>query len=372
LNTALIPWDAGLRGAAAALLLWHLLYLWGSALPRPSRWALTAFVASVLAYLVCSHAGYASFGLWLQLPALSLCLVSAPFLWLAVQAIFDDDFVWSVYKTSALVGTLVLGWVAYKGLGGTVTTLLYKTTLIVFSVATIWSVLRHWRSDLVSPRRRLRTGVAGGLGVYVLVVVCVEIAYIGSQAPAALALLHLAGITLVAGVLAQVMARHPPEQWLRAAQSAHRAQLDQPAAAAEPLVSTLNPTFNPTLHTTLTTPPQAIDRKTALRERLLQAMGEQRAYAQEGLTLALLATQLDASPTHLREAINQHLGYRNFNDFLHHYRIDEAAQRLLRQDLPILSIALDVGYGSIGPFNRAFRQLKGITPSEYRAQNPQT
>lgn len=74
----------------------------------------------------------------------------------------------------------------------------------------------------------------------------------------------------------------------------------------------------------------------------------------------------------LRESINQHLGYRNFNDFLNHYRIDEAAQRLLRQDLPILSIALDAGYGSIGPFNRAFKQLKGFTPSEYRAQNPQT
>jgi AraC-like DNA-binding protein/uncharacterized membrane protein YhdT len=357
LNAALIPWDAGLRGAAAALLLWHLLYLWGSALPRPSRWALGAFVMSVLAYLVCSHASYASFGLWFQLPALSLCLMSAPLLWLAVQAIFDDDFAWSVYKTSALLGTLVLGWLAYKGLGGTVTTLLYKTLLIVFSLATLWMVLKHWHSDLVSPRRRLRTGVVGGLSVYVLVVVCVEIAYLGGQAPDALALLHLVGITMVAGVLAQVMARHPPAQWLRVTQPAH------PTAAAEPLA--------PTLNATLTTPPQTIDRKAALRERVLQAMGEQRAYAQEGLTLALLAKQLETTPALLREAINQHLGYRNFNDFLHHYRIDEAAQRLLRQDLPILSIALDVGYGSIGPFNRAFKQLKGVTPSEYRVQNPQ-
>jgi AraC-like DNA-binding protein/uncharacterized membrane protein YhdT len=368
LNAALIPWDAGLRGAAAALLLWHLLYLWGSALPRPSRWALTAFVASVLAYLVCSHAGYASLGLWLQLPALSLCLLSAPLLWLAVQAIFDDGFVWSAYKTSALLGTLVLGWIAYQGVGGTVTTLLYKTLLIVFSVATLWSVLKHWRSDLVSPRRRLRTGVAGGLGVYVLVVVCVEIAYLGSQAPDALALLHLVGLTMVAGVLAQVMARHPPAQWLRVTRPTHPAITVHSAAAVEPLV----PTLNTTLNATLTAPPQTIDRKAALRERVLQAMGAQRAYAQEGLTLALLATRLEASPAQLREAINQHLGYRNFNDFLHHYRIDEAAQRLLRQDLPILSIALDVGYGSIGPFNRAFKQLKGTTPSEYRAQNSPT
>ena len=118
----------------------------------------------------------------------------------------------------------------------------------------------------------------------------------------------------------------------------------------------------------LTPPPPALDRKAALRERLLGLMGTGRAYAQEGLSLAQLAQQADATPAQLREAINLHLGYRNFNDFLHQYRIDEAAQRLLRQDLPILSIALDVGYGSIGPFNRAFKQIKGVTPSEFRAQ----
>ena len=36
--------------------------------------------------------------------------------------------------------------------------------------------------------------------------------------------------------------------------------------------------------------------------------------------------------------------------------------------LPILTIALTVGYNSINPFNRAFRELKGMTPSEFRAR----
>jgi AraC-like DNA-binding protein len=35
--------------------------------------------------------------------------------------------------------------------------------------------------------------------------------------------------------------------------------------------------------------------------------------------------------------------------------------------LPILSIALECGYGSIGPFNRAFRQRFGMTPTQHRA-----
>jgi AraC-like DNA-binding protein len=37
--------------------------------------------------------------------------------------------------------------------------------------------------------------------------------------------------------------------------------------------------------------------------------------------------------------------------------------------LPVLTIALSVGYQSITPFNNAFRQLKGMTPSEYRRKN---
>ncbi len=35
--------------------------------------------------------------------------------------------------------------------------------------------------------------------------------------------------------------------------------------------------------------------------------------------------------------------------------------------LPILTIALDLGYGSIGPFNRAFKAAVGVPPSAYRA-----
>jgi len=96
-------------------------------------------------------------------------------------------------------------------------------------------------------------------------------------------------------------------------------------------------------------------------------MTEQHAYRREGLTLAALAETLNMGEAALRGLINQELGYRNFNDFLHHYRLQDAAVRLTGQDLPILSIALECGYGSIGPFNRAFRQRFGMTPTEYRA-----
>jgi AraC-like DNA-binding protein len=37
-------------------------------------------------------------------------------------------------------------------------------------------------------------------------------------------------------------------------------------------------------------------------------------------------------------------------------------------DVPILTIALDAGFQSIGPFNRAFKAHTGMTPSAYRKQ----
>jgi AraC-like DNA-binding protein len=95
-------------------------------------------------------------------------------------------------------------------------------------------------------------------------------------------------------------------------------------------------------------------------------MTEERVYRREGLTLAGLAQLLGVGETTLRAVINQRLGYRNFNDFLHHYRVQEAAARLAYEDLPILTIALECGYGSIGPFNRAFKERMRMTPSEYR------
>jgi AraC-like DNA-binding protein len=71
----------------------------------------------------------------------------------------------------------------------------------------------------------------------------------------------------------------------------------------------------------------------------------------------------------LRAFIHQELGFRNFNAMLHVYRIAEASEILAdasKSSLPILTIALSVGYQSITPFNNAFRELKGATPSEFR------
>jgi AraC-like DNA-binding protein len=71
----------------------------------------------------------------------------------------------------------------------------------------------------------------------------------------------------------------------------------------------------------------------------------------------------------LRRVINRGLDYRNFNDFLHAWRIREACEELARADRtrePVLAIAMKVGYGSVGAFNRAFKARVGTTPTDFR------
>ena len=89
------------------------------------------------------------------------------------------------------------------------------------------------------------------------------------------------------------------------------------------------------------------------------------------LTISALSAALGHPEHRLRQLINGRLGYRNFSAFLNSYRIPEA-QRILADSAqvrkPVLTIALDLGYGSLGPFNRAFKIETGLTPTEFRQQ----
>ncbi|WP_298337430.1 helix-turn-helix domain-containing protein [uncultured Erythrobacter sp.] len=108
--------------------------------------------------------------------------------------------------------------------------------------------------------------------------------------------------------------------------------------------------------------------ETVLHTKLSEAMTEG-AYRERGITIARLAAQLDTPEHRLRALINQRLGYRNFSAFLNQYRIAEAQQMLSASDhvdLPVLTIAMDLGYNSLSPFNRAFRSITGSSPSEFR------
>ncbi|HRH77843.1 MAG TPA: helix-turn-helix domain-containing protein [Cellvibrionaceae bacterium] len=88
------------------------------------------------------------------------------------------------------------------------------------------------------------------------------------------------------------------------------------------------------------------------------------------IKVADLAQLIDEQEYKVTQCITGDLQYRNFNHMMNTYRIAHAQTLLAaqpHQSSSILAIAMDSGFNSVGPFNRAFKALVGKTPSEYRA-----
>jgi AraC-like DNA-binding protein len=206
-------------------------------------------------------------------------------------------------------------------------------------------VVRGWRGDLLEARRRLRAILLGLTTLFVVVEVGLGVAVrldpshnwlewtvgrTGGGAVFALLILALAASFLqprpgVFGVARRVPAAEDPR-----AEAEHR-QVFQKLDA-------------------------------------LMAAGSWR---REGLTIGAVARELDVPEHRLRRLINNRLGHRNFADFLNAHRIEAAKARLSDPGAArttIAVIAFDLGYGSLGPFNRAFRAATGTTPTEWRRE----
>lgn len=205
-------------------------------------------------------------------------------------------------------------------------------------VLALWVVSRHWRSDLVETRRRLRLWFVGLNGGYLLLLLLSrEILFPGQAWLATWEYVPAAGLLLLINLsLLQY----------------HGSLLFQA------------PTQTPRAADNVPVDP-------ALLQRLERYMLDRSAWRQMGLTLGELATQLEVPQYRLREAVNRGLGYRNFNDFLNRYRLEEAASRLAEPanaQLPVLTIAMDAGFRSLSSFNKAFKDARGMTPTAWRKQ----
>ncbi|MEN5169584.1 AraC family transcriptional regulator [Brevundimonas pondensis] len=112
------------------------------------------------------------------------------------------------------------------------------------------------------------------------------------------------------------------------------------------------------------------DEEAGLGDRILSLMTEEAIYVQPDLKVADLSRRLGEAEYRVSRSIAG-LGFRNFNQMANRFRIEEAKRRLadpaLRR-LPILTIAYDCGFGSIGPFNRAFKAETGQTPQAFRGR----
>lgn len=100
-------------------------------------------------------------------------------------------------------------------------------------------------------------------------------------------------------------------------------------------------------------------------------MVTQKPYLDADISLPELANKLDIPSHHLSRIINEQFGA-NFFDFINQYRVEEVKARIGNpeyQNLSLLGIAFDSGFNTKSAFNRVFKKIAGVTPSEYRKQN---
>lgn len=218
------------------------------------------------------------------------------------------------------------------------------------------AILQHRTNDLVEPRRRLRVTLGATAGAYIVLIIFAEPFLVTAQGlPAWLTLSR---------TLVEVLLLFATGAWLL-------------IISPNDLIETFSATPAHGDTEPATVPASDDQNKLSKAESqqlkaLIQSMETEAIYRTADLTIGSLAAHLRVPEHKLRRLINQRLGYRNFNDYLNRYRIAEAALRLVDSEqhpLPILTIALEVGYRSLTTFNKAFKTLQTMTPSEYRRQH---
>lgn len=107
-----------------------------------------------------------------------------------------------------------------------------------------------------------------------------------------------------------------------------------------------------------------------LKEKLLYVMQTNKPYQKNDLRISDLSDDLGVSSHQLSQLINDEFKV-NFYDFVNQYRVEDAKKLLAGNDrnLKMLAIAYEVGFNSKATFNRVFKKLTDLTPSEFQALN---
>lgn len=320
--------DTLLRGAASAL---FLLLALKFALHTPRTFRTHAAVALNLAMAAYALGSSQVFSLTCG-PVCDVVsfipVINPALLWLVGVAYFDDEFqprLWHALIALPLLSPHVAE--------------VFDLPRFVFVIGLYlhlaWTAFRTGAEDLVATRIAARKWFFAAVAAIGLSVTAAEIIYRGEAAPGVLLLLQAAALALITGAFALLSLRLEAE-WAAPPPP-------KPVAA----------------------PPPA---DAPLLRRLSAAMDDG-VWRTEGLTIGALAERVQAPEHRLRAVINSNLGYRNFTAFINERRIEAAKQALAdpaQADAQILTIAYDVGFASLGPFNRAFKAATGDSPTEFR------
>ncbi len=362
--------DAALRGMVLALAMLLATTLWRDRPRLPAARAGVAMTLGLCVQVVSSTPTFEALVplLW-QAPWVGVSVGNAVLFWIFVQALFDDEFTLRPVHVATWLGVAALSGLNCAVLAGSASVLaavtlgLQRAVPLACAALAAVAAAAHWRADLVEPRRRLRG--------FILIT---GIAYTLAMLVARLASPHgrLSGITATADVsILLVMLSVVAARMLNLGASDLFPSLRSampPACSVIPVEVAPERAKSSVINLPL---PSADAAEERLAQTLQRLMATERAYRTEDLTVTSLAARLAVPEYRLRRLINQRLGHRNFNAYVNGWRLEEARVVLAdpaRRELPVLSIALDAGFQSIGPFNRAFKAATGLTPSEFRQQ----
>ena len=350
--------DAALRGAGVALLL---LLLAALLRDRP-RLLLSrvgaVFAAGLVVQLVSSMPALEDSlpRLW-QAPLVAVSVGNAVLFWIFVQALFDDEFALRPWHVGAwLFAATLSGWNCAHGWStasslGRITVVAQRAVPLVCALLVAVAAASSWRADLVEKRRRLRLFIVVAGVAYTVASLALRLTSPHGRLQGMPAVLDVAALTAMVAVVAYGLLRVVQTEFF-------------PSAA---------PSFIPaTVPAAAATPPVVDAEEERLAESLQRLVHGEHVYRVEGLTVAVLASRLAVPEYRLRRLVNGRLGHRNFNAFINSFRLDEARTALAdpsQRSLPVLTIALDAGFQSIGPFNRAFKAATGVTPTEFRRRH---
>jgi AraC-like DNA-binding protein len=349
---ALTALDLGLRGAVVGLFLVVCLVLLRSTAARPAASLGAAMGVAGAAYAISTAPFFPMWSFGWYSPFVALAMGSPVIFWLWARAVFAPNFVlrpWhgAAWAIVAGVGLVTYnGWTSWPSLAAPFGRLLALVS-IGFALLAAAEIPKGWGKAITTGRGRLLIALSIGISVQIVL-----------SASAGLAAIPFKSISLTAafGLGASALI----SIWMMLFSPAE----SQPAVAAAGVGSGEAGRM-----------PEALPRgglppsDRAALHRVKHLMATERTYRQEGLTIGLLAARLGMPEYRLRGLINDGLGHRNFNAFLNRYRLDDAKAALADPDqaeVPVLTIALDAGFQSLAPFNRAFKADTGLTPTEFR------
>lgn len=108
-----------------------------------------------------------------------------------------------------------------------------------------------------------------------------------------------------------------------------------------------------------------------IHQKLKQAMLDEGLYKNADLALNQLASHINIHPNTLSQVINT-FENKTFYDYINQLRVIEFKNQVVldkNRKFTLLSIALECGFNSKTSFNRNFKKVIGITPTEYLKQN---